>query len=183
MKKIILSLGMIVLAAGAVSAQGKKGTTTAKAETKTANVNATLVKDGKATAMAPTPAAPGTKAGAGAADAMVFKTDVHDFGTLPEGPAADYEFVFTNTGKEPLVLDRVQASCGCTTPSYSKEPVMPGKTGTIKASYNTQGRPGPFTKSITAFTNQGTKVITIKGTVEKGPEGSVPENNSMIKTH
>lgn len=180
MKKVILSLGMLVLAAGAVSAQDKKGATTAKAETKSANVNATLVKDGKAT---PIPPAAGTKSGAATADNMSFKTDAHDFGTLPEGPAADYEFVFTNTGKEPLVIDRVQASCGCTTPSYSKEPVLPGKTGTIKASYNTQGRPGPFTKSITAFTNQGTKVMTIKGTVEKGPEGSVPENNSMIKTH
>lgn len=116
-------------------------------------------------------------------DNMFFKTPVHDFGNLQEGPAADHEFTFTNTGKEPIVISNVSASCGCTTPSYSKEPVLPGKTGIVKASYNTQGRVGPFTKSITISSNAGTKVLTIKGEVEKAPTGSVPENNSMIKTN
>jgi len=114
---------------------------------------------------------------------MDFKTDSHDFGTVAEGPKAEYEFAFKNTGKEPINLTRVQASCGCTTPSWSKDPILPGKESIIKASYNTQGRPGPFTKSITVVSNAGTKVLTIKGTVEKAPATSVPENNSMIKTN
>lgn len=116
-------------------------------------------------------------------EAMKFQTDVHDFGNIPEGPAAEYEFTFKNTGKEPIIIQRAQPSCGCTTPSYSKDPVLPGKTGSIKASYGTQGRPSVFTKTITVVTNVGTKVLTIKGNVEKAPESSVPANTSMIKTH
>ncbi|MBL7711120.1 MAG: DUF1573 domain-containing protein [Chitinophagaceae bacterium] len=114
---------------------------------------------------------------------MYFKTPVHDFGIIQEGPTADHEFEFTNVGKEPIIISNVSASCGCTTPSYSKDPVLPGKKGTIKASYNTQGRVAPFTKTITITSNVGVKVLTIKGEVEKAPEGSVPQSNSMIKTH
>ena len=117
------------------------------------------------------------------ADNMNFVADNHDFGDVQEGPTADYEFTFKNTGKEPIIIQRVQPSCGCTTPSYSKEPIAPGKTGTIKASYNTSGRPGQFTKTLTVVSNAGTKVLTIKGTVEKAPTSSVPENSSMIKTN
>lgn len=114
---------------------------------------------------------------------MVFKTETHDFGSVAEGPSAEYEFEFKNTGKEPIVIQQVQASCGCTTPSYSKDPVLPGKTGKIKASFSTAGRGGsPFNKNITVMSNAGTKVLTITGTVEKAPESSVPENTSMIKT-
>ena len=114
---------------------------------------------------------------------MAFKTEVHDFGTIPEGPAAEFEFQFTNKGTEPIIIQRAQASCGCTTPHYSKDPVLPGKDGALTASYNTNGRPGPFTKTITIVSNAGTKVVTIKGTVEKAPTSSVPENNSIIKTN
>lgn len=113
---------------------------------------------------------------------LSFEQESHDFGTLPEGPAADYEFKFKNTGKEPIILQTVNASCGCTTPSWSKEPVLPGKTGSIKASYNTQGRPGGFTKSITVVSNAGTKVLSIKGSVEAAPTGSAPTSTkSMIQ--
>ena len=113
---------------------------------------------------------------------LAFENEVHDFGTIPEGPAADYEFKFKNTGKEPINLQTVNASCGCTTPSWSKEPVLPGKTGTVKASYATERRPGGFTKSITVVSNAGTKVLTIKGNVEAAPTGSVPTSaKSMIQ--
>ena len=97
---------------------------------------------------------------------MVFSEEVHDFGTIPEGPAAEVEFKFKNTGDEPINITSVRPSCGCTTPSWSKDPVLPGKEGAIRASYNTQGRPNGFTKSITVTSNAGTKVLTIKGTVE-----------------
>jgi len=175
MKKVVLSLGLLVLAASVSFAKDdKKGKKEAQAKAATAVQTA-----------APTPAAPvqASDASAQNADAMKFATEIHDFGTVPEGPAAEYEFSFTNTGKEPIIIQRAQPSCGCTTPSYSKDPVLPGKTGAIKASYGTQGRPNAFTKTITVFTNVGTKVLTIKGNVEKAPETSVPENTSMIKTH
>jgi len=74
--------------------------------------------------------------------------ETHDFGTIPEGPAVTHEFKFKNVGKEPLIIQGATASCGCTTPSFSKDPVMPGKTGTITVQYNTQGRPTPFTKTV-----------------------------------
>ncbi len=161
MKKMILSLGIVALCASAAIAQEKKVPT------------ATLT----------TGSAEGTPSTTLKPENLAFKMDTHDFGTVPEGPAAEYEFKFKNTGKEPITISKVQASCGCTTPSYSKDPVLPGKEGAIKASYNTNGRPGAFTKTITVVSNAGTKVVTIKGTVEKAPASSVPENNSMIKTN
>jgi hypothetical protein len=124
-----------------------------------------------------------TKASSLTPENMYFKFSTHDFGTIQEGPSAEHEFEFVNTGKEPIIISNVSASCGCTTPSYSKDPVLPGKKGTIKAIYNTQGRVSPFTKTISITSNAGLKVLTIKGEVEKAPSGSVPENNSMIKTN
>lgn len=102
---------------------------------------------------------------------FLFEAESHDFGTVPEGTQATYEFKFTNTGKEPLIISNVQASCGCTTPKWSNEPIAPGKTGTITASYNSSGRPGPFTKSITVTSNakSSPKVLTITGVVEAKP--------------
>lgn len=106
-----------------------------------------------------------------------FQEESHDFGTVVEGPQATYEFRFKNEGKEPLVLSNVRASCGCTVPTWPKEPVLPGKESVITATYNTQGRPGKFTKTITIESNAegGNKVVTITGEVIK-PEAdkSIP---------
>lgn len=103
-----------------------------------------------------------------------FQAVSHDFGTIIEGTQATVEFEFTNNGNAPLVLSSVSASCGCTTPEWTKEPIMPGQTGIIKAIYNSTGRPGSFTKSITVNSNakNGTMVLTIKGTVE--PKKTTP---------
>jgi len=108
-----------------------------------------------------------------------FEKELHDFGNVIEGEMATYEFSFTNTGKEPIIISNVAASCGCTTPSWTREPVMPGKKGSIKAVYNSQNRPGPFNKQITITSNAATptKVLTIKGNVDRQPAG-VPENKS-----
>lgn len=114
-----------------------------------------------------------------------FKEDSYDFKELPEGPQATHEFKFTNTGKEPLILSNVRASCGCTTPSWPKEPILPGKDGTIVVTYNTQGRPGPFTKSVTISSNasEPNKVIIIKGDVIKeDPDKSVPKEQPSMLT-
>lgn len=100
-----------------------------------------------------------------------FETVVHDFGNIKEGTLATYNFVFTNTGKAPLILSNVQASCGCTSPEWTKEPIMPGQKGTIKAVYNSYNRPGVFQKYITVKSNALTTEVqlTIKGTVEPKP--------------
>lgn len=115
---------------------------------------------------------------------IAFKEESYDFKEVPEGPQVTHEFKFTNTGKEPLILSNVRASCGCTTPSWPKEPILPGKDGNILVTYNTQGRPGPFTKTITINSNatDPNKVITIKGEVIKeDPNKSVPmETPSLL---
>ena len=97
-----------------------------------------------------------------------FETEVHDFGTVKEGVQAEHTFKFTNIGKEPLVITNVQASCGCTTPTWTKEPIKPGAQGSVTAIYNSKGRPGNFNKAVTVTSNAKTpqKVLFIKGNVE-----------------
>lgn len=114
-------------------------------------------------------------------EAMIsFDTKEHDFGTIPEEiGSASCEFVFMNTGNAPLVLNKVVASCGCTTPTWTKEPIAPGKTGKVVVTYKTQGRPGAFHKSISVFSNSRNGVVTllIKGEVtpkSKNPEIAYP---------
>ena len=98
-----------------------------------------------------------------------FKTTEWDFGTFREeaGPQK-HRFEFTNKGKGALKVSNVQASCGCTTPGWSKEEVKPGQTGYVEAEYNPQGRPGTFEKTLTVSTNavgQEQVVLHIKGFV------------------
>ena len=106
------------------------------------------------------------------APAFKFKDgDTHDFGTIKEGPIAEHIFEFTNTGKEPLIITNASASCGCTTPEWPKEPILPGKKGKITVHYNTQVRVAPFTKEVYIQSNavvpDGGERYTlhIKGTV------------------
>ena len=100
---------------------------------------------------------------------MVIEKKSHDFGTIEEGVQATVTFTFKNTGNAPLILNSVKASCGCTTPKWTKEPVAPGAEGTITAIYNSKGRPGNFTKTITIQHNGegGTEFLTIRGVVNK----------------
>jgi len=99
-----------------------------------------------------------------------FKATTHDYGTIMQGGEPNCEFKFTNVGKEPLILSGAVGSCGCTIPTYSKEPVMPGKEGTIKVHYDTN-RIGSFTKTVTVTSNAKTDrvVLTIQGTVNAKP--------------
>ncbi|KAA9332779.1 DUF1573 domain-containing protein [Adhaeribacter soli] len=98
---------------------------------------------------------------------LKFEGESHDFQKVTEGTLATHEFRFKNTGNQPVVISQVQASCGCTTPDWTKEPILPGKSGFVKAAYNSNGRPGAFNKSITVTSNaaEPTKVLTIKGDV------------------
>ena len=98
---------------------------------------------------------------------VLWTEESHDFGEIPQGKPVSYEFSFTNTGDEPLVLTDVKTSCGCTAPDYTKEPVAPGKSSKIKVTYNAAAI-GAFTKAITVnFSDAASqKVLTIKGTVK-----------------
>lgn len=104
--------------------------------------------------------------------AISFDKEVHNFGEINEadGPAT-CSFEFTNTGSEPLIVNNVKASCGCTTPEWTKTPVAPGKTGFVKATYNPQNRPGKFNKTITILSNaeNPTAILRIEGSVIQKP--------------
>ncbi|HOY71753.1 MAG TPA: DUF1573 domain-containing protein, partial [Tenuifilaceae bacterium] len=79
---------------------------------------------------------------------IYFKDSNHDYGVIKEDDGvAYYEFQFSNTGSTPLIIQRVETSCGCTTPDWPKEPIAPGKNGRIKVGYNPSGRPGAFSKT------------------------------------
>ncbi len=91
----------------------------------------------------------------------------HDFGSIPQGTPVTTEFEVTNTGKAPLIISNVNVTCGCTTPFFTKDPIMPGKKGLIKATFNAAAA-GAFTKGITVVTNVPDKAgvpLIIKGTV------------------
>lgn len=121
-------------------------------------------------------------------NAPVFKFDSEnfDFGTIPQGTPAPHIFTFTNVGKSPLIISDCQGSCHCTKPEWSTEPVMPGKTGTIKATYNAD-LVGAFTKTVTIHSNatEPSKVITIHGTVEaKSIDQTTPDQQpNILKTN
>jgi hypothetical protein len=105
--------------------------------------------------------------------------ETHDFGNLTDAKNGEYTFAFKNTGKTPLIITSASASCGCTVPEFPKEPIMPGKKGEIKVTYNTQGKSGPFDKTVYIQSNAPSNVagdryeIHIKGSVTPGaaPKG------------
>jgi hypothetical protein len=105
-----------------------------------------------------------------------FEKTTHDFGAIVEHPdGATYKFKFKNVGKEPLVISSARPSCGCTVPTWTQEPVMPGETGEINARYNSLGRIGSFNKSITVESNSAENPViylTIKGDVKAKPAES-----------
>lgn len=92
-----------------------------------------------------------------------FDKTVHNFGTFSEKtPVQTAVFAFTNIGKAPLIINQAIASCGCTIPSYTKEPIMPGEKGTVKVTYNGKGKfPGHFKKLITIRTNGKVEMVRL----------------------
>ena len=95
-----------------------------------------------------------------------FKETTIDYGTIEKGADGVRTFVFTNTGNAPLVISKVNSSCGCTVPKKPDGPIMPGEEGEIEVKYDTN-RVGPFSKSVTITSNafESTKVLNIKGRV------------------
>ncbi len=111
---------------------------------------------------------------------MKFATVEHDFGNQAQGKPLSYDFEFMNNGTEPVILENVKASCGCTTPTWTKEPIMPGKKGNIKAQYN-MAREGAFRKSITVTTKDGENVILyISGNAIEQKQGVDDAEGNML---
>lgn len=95
-----------------------------------------------------------------------FKTEVINYGTVIQNSDGHRVFTFTNTGNAPLLITKVKTSCGCTVPSYSKAPILPGEKGELKIKYDTK-RLGAFTKTVTVTSNAegGNKILKIKGNI------------------
>jgi hypothetical protein len=142
MRKIITLAMLVVLGVATSTAQEttKKVKATTKTKVSTAKVN-----------------------GAG----MVFVTETIDYGTVAHNSDGKREFVFTNNGNKPLIITNAQGSCGCTVPTYPKEPIAPGAKGVIGVKYDTSRGGQAFTKTVTLTTNAATpnKTLTIKGNV------------------
>ncbi len=112
---------------------------------------------------------------------ITFEKTEHDFGKINEGDGrVSVDFEFKNEGMAPLVLSNVRASCGCTTPTWTKEPVEPGQSGKITVTYNPNGRPGRFQKTVTITSNasEPTKKVFIKGEVI--PKQAKPVNKYTL---
>lgn len=113
------------------------------------------------------------KASSQSGPAITFEEKEYDFREIREesGPV-EHTFVFTNTGDAPLVIKGVKASCGCTTPSWSKDPIGPGAKGELTARYNPKNRPGPFRKSLTVTSNavKPRMAVYITGSVKPKPK-------------
>ncbi|MGL5888567.1 MAG: DUF1573 domain-containing protein [Bacteroidia bacterium] len=199
MKKLFT---IALLAAGitAANAQTPATTTAPKpapkptpAATTTTSKPTSVTSKAPATKPAPAPAATTTadKGTQSTADqGYKFDKMVHDYGTIKKGADPYCTFNLTNTSKEPLAIQSATGSCGCTVPEYQKEPIMPGKTVTIKVRYDTQ-RVGPFEKQVTVMFQGKDQpaVLKIKGVVEAPPAetpfpapGTTPANGAPVNT-
>ncbi len=104
---------------------------------------------------------------------IIFEKVVHDFGNIPQGVPATFTFKFTNTNPSSVTINHCQASCGCTAPNWTKEPIPSGGTGIVAATYNAASV-GSFNKSITVQTNLGSITLTISGVVIGTPTEPEP---------
>ena len=95
-----------------------------------------------------------------------FAEETHDFGKVPQGKPVSWEFKFTNTGEEPLIISNVESTCGCTVPKYTNTPVLKGESGVITVTFNAANVQA-FSKAVTIKSNARTpvKLLYIKGEV------------------
>lgn len=112
-----------------------------------------------------------------ATTSIKFDNIKYDWGTVKQGDAVNHTYKFTNTGKTPLVITNAKASCGCTVPNWTKDPVAPGKTGEIKVKFDSAGKSGQVTKTITvtANTEPENTVLTILGKIDAPANGKSNE--------
>lgn len=109
-----------------------------------------------------------------------FTKEVHDYGTIENGANGQCTFEFKNTGNAPLIIANAVGSCGCTVPTWPKEPIAPGAKASITVKYDTK-RTGSINKTITITSNatdEPTKVLSIKGEVKAPQESGAPVNKA-----
>lgn len=114
---------------------------------------------------------------------ITFEKTTHQFGEIPFNGNGTYEFVFKNTGNEPLILSQPKSSCGCTVPEWPKKPILPGETDVIKVTYKNTNRPGSFSKYVTIFSNAMTNKevkLYIKGKVLQEQTEALPIKDSFM---
>ena len=99
---------------------------------------------------------------------MTFEEEVHDFGEILQNDKVSFDFVFVNTGDKDLLITDAKGSCGCTVPEFPKEPIEPGKKESVKVTFDSRGKSGNQTKSITlnCNTEKGMEIIKIKASIK-----------------
>lgn len=125
----------------------------AKKEQKSMSIDVPLTSDGKVdTSQLPK---------------FTFTNDTYDFGQIKQGEKVSYSFKFKNTGNTPLIISSASASCGCTVPSYPEEPIQPGEESKIDVVFDSNGKMGMQTKTITLVSNTipNTKVLYLRGEI------------------
>lgn len=169
--KIIYTFFLAITCFFTASAQNNnKNTKTSQTQLK----QSTEVKQEVATSLGSS-----SKPSAATAETISFNENEFDFSKIPQGKPVTHVFLFKNISNKPIALENVQASCGCTTPEWSKDSVAPGQTSQITVGYNAANE-GSFTKFITVTYNGAqSKQINIKGEVWKTPETSAPENSAL----
>ncbi|TPG66625.1 DUF1573 domain-containing protein [Hymenobacter nivis] len=114
-----------------------------------------------------------------AGPAITFEESKYDFGSVAQGGMVDHTFKFKNTGNQPLIISNIGVSCGCTVPEYSKAPVMPGKTGTLSAHFNSAGKMGMQNKVLTIESNAaaGPATVSLVGEVKEASAAAAAKAN------
>jgi hypothetical protein len=113
--------------------------------------------------------------------AVKFETIHHDFGYLPNDTVVSHRFTFANTGEHDLILQSVKASCGCTVPQWTKEPIAPGQAGFVEVAFSTKGRSGKQIKTVTVRANTEPESTRLKFFATIGQqEGTDSLNNVQI---
>ena len=127
----------------------------------------------------PTSSAPDDKNG----PVITFAVESYSFDSIKQGDVVVREFKFTNTGKSPLIISEVIVGCGCTVTEFSKEPIAPGKTGTVKVEFHSANKMGPQDKTATVKSNStgGDVILHLKGTVLVAPPTSAPPIKTPAK--
>jgi hypothetical protein len=165
MKRIILLTTVAVLAScNQKPAPTDSGTSNDPAATHTEPAKADVPVD-----MIENPATAGSpNAQPGALPEMTFKNTFYDFGDMVEGQVVETTFEFTNTGKADLLINRCDATCGCTVPNWPKEPIKPGESGKIKVEFNSAGKSGVNNKVVTVVSNvkEGSTELKFRANVQ-----------------
>lgn len=174
MNKIIGTFLILGMSSFFVACSGEKASEASTDETSASTEVANTVTDDASTANAT--AETTTEEVAANLATIEFEETVHDFGNIKEGQKVEHVFKFKNTGDTPLILTGVQPSCGCTASDYTKDPVAPGKEGTISLTFDSKGKPGTVNKTATVKANieGGQTIISFKGNVEGGATGGAP---------